>query len=142
MAIDLVVYFDKSAQDHALQAATLPAAGYQLVTLDMYDRDDAPAADVRYVATWIKRAGSGQRFFFGLSRPELQAALADQAAQNYQPALLAASGDWDYAVYSVVFEPLDPVRPLTARFDIASLPGEEFTARRNGQVLRSVSVYG
>jgi CubicO group peptidase (beta-lactamase class C family) len=121
------------------------ADGFGLVSLSLYGPERAPL----YAAVMSRRPSPvGQRHWLALTAAELDKILAEQAAQGFGPAIIAATGPAAQPRFALVCEPQNPpwlIRPKLksgSSTDKATIEGMNRQARRDGRILRCVAAYG
>jgi CubicO group peptidase (beta-lactamase class C family) len=135
----------KSANELAVIAKDALADGYRFGSLSVY----GPEPALLYTAVLARRpAPMTQRHWLALSAAELDKILSVQAKDGYGPALIAATGTAAKPVFALVCEPQDPPALLRTGLksgkadDHATIEGMNRQAKREGRILRSVTVYG
>jgi CubicO group peptidase (beta-lactamase class C family) len=138
-------FIDNTAGELTALIRDALADGYRFVSLSIYGPERAPL----YATVLIKRpAPVAQRHWLALTAPALEKTLAEQAAEGYGPAIVAATGPAANPLFALVCEPQDPlalIRPMLKSgpvSDQATIEGANRQARRDGRILRCAAAYG
>ncbi|HVO43763.1 MAG TPA: serine hydrolase [Aggregatilineales bacterium] len=137
--VDVVAYLDQTAAYHRDQVDRLKAAGYQILSLSLYD------TPVRYAAVFIRRAGPDWQQADGITSAQLATTVDQRAAKGYYPAIITAASTASYAVVMV-----KSAVPTTLKVDLFSGDPENRGTfdywlqwgLKNNQMLTWATVYG
>lgn len=119
--------------------------GHEIRSLSLYGAASSPL----YAALMTKaETPVTQRCVPSLTAAQVHAEVGRQGAENFGPAIVAATGSAASPVFAIVFEPQE-AKPLVrldlrpgAEKDAATFQGMVHQAKLKGLILRSVAVYG
>jgi CubicO group peptidase (beta-lactamase class C family) len=138
-------FIGKTAAELTALSRDALADGFGIVSLSLYGPERAPL----YAAVMSRRPSPvAQRHWLALTAVELDKILAEQAAQGFGPAIIAATGPAAQPLLALVCERQDPlwlIRPMLksgTSTDKATIEGMSRQARRDGRILRCVAPYG
>ena len=138
-------YHGKSSSHHQSRFNALAPKGWHMISLSVH----GSPSDPRYSAVWVKEASPAFVAVHDLPIGQYQNWFNDQTNKGYAPVLVTATGGGADAVVAAVFE--KGVAPgwvakhgLTSGSDQNQATIEFWCrqSRRDGQVLRSGSIYG
>lgn len=132
-------YHGRTSQQHQGAFDRLSAQGFRMTALSVY----GDAADPRYTAVWVQRAGGSYLAFHGVRGSDYQARFDQAVATGRAPVLVTATGIGGNATFAAVFE-AGVNGPWMARhgLDRAGFEAANAQATLAGMVLRSMSLYG
>jgi len=139
MALDILAWHDRTAQDHQTQLNNALFEGYRTLSLCVYgDRNDP-----RYAASMVKRATVvAEQQFIGMSMTDWVTKFNAMAAQGWGPTILTGTGPANNPLFAAVFAQTGVI-PLTRHMlvaaDFNSLNQSQMDA---GNILRWADVYG
>lgn len=144
-APDFVDYHAVTSAFHRQQTEKLPALGFRLVSLSIYDLRFVGRFDFRfeprYAAVWLRQSGPAQRFVQDVNSAGFQSAFDDLTQAGFKPTIIAATtlifGNHRFAA---VFEETSEPIPLTRHGLVSGGPDDPGTieywtqqARRGGK---------
>lgn len=143
--VQFEAWHGKTLAEHEALRNQWAAQGYRFVSLRIYGAVNAPV----FAAVMVRQAQPGtQRDFPVMTASQWQQTFDAQAQQGYGPVILAATGTAADPRFAAVFEPQASI-PLTRHgltsgdyTDPTTIQGVNFTARKDGLILRWAASYG
>lgn len=136
-AQNVSAYHDATTATHQANIVALTANGYRPITLTIY----GTAADPRYAAVWVQRAGPAFIPFHGVTSAQYQALLVANQA-THAPTIVAACGAGANARFAGVLEQTGYAAYARHDQTTAQFDAEIGNARTNGWRIASADVYG
>jgi CubicO group peptidase (beta-lactamase class C family) len=132
-------YHGVTAAQHQTNFDKWSAQGYRMISLSVY----GDAGNALYAAVWVQRAGPAWVAIHGVDAAGYQSFFTKWTGEGFYPVLVSATGTIADAVFASVFEQGNP-GPWFGRHGMtaADFATADASARSNGQMIRSFSIYG
>jgi CubicO group peptidase (beta-lactamase class C family) len=132
-------YHGVTAAQHQTNFNTWSAQGYRMISLCVY----GDPGNALYAAVWVQRAGPAWEAIHGVDAAGYQSFFTKWSNAGYYPVLVSATGAFNNAVFASVFEQGNP-GPWSGSHGMtpADFAAANASALNNGQMIRSVSIYG
>lgn len=132
-------YHARTSQQHQEAFDRLSRQGFRMISLNVY----GGAANPRYNAVWVQRAGAEYLAFHGVRGVDYQGRFDQALASGYSPVLVTATGSGNATVFAAFFERGVP-GPWLARHNVtlAEFEAANTMAVQGGMALRSLAIYG
>ncbi len=130
-------YHGMDSAGHQQQVHDLSAQNYRMISLSVY------GSPVQYAAVWVQRSGPTWQAVQDLTLTDYLAQYNNLVAQGYVPTIVTATGPSDSAVFAGVFEQITSTAfSAYFGFNDSYFPGYNASAKENGQILKTLAVYG
>jgi CubicO group peptidase (beta-lactamase class C family) len=132
-------YHGVTAAQHQANFNKWSAQGYRMISLSVY----GDSGNALYAAVWVQRSGPAWVAIHGVDAADYQGFFTKWSNAGYYPVLVSATGAINDAVFASVFEEGNP-GPWFGRHGMtpADFAAANGSALNNGQMIRSVSIYG
>ena len=132
-------YHGVTAAQHQTNFNKWSAQGYRMISLSVY----GDPGNALYAAVWVQRAGPAWVAIHGVDAAGYQNFFTKWSNAGYYPVLVSATGAINDAVFASVFEQGNP-GPWFGRHGMtpADFAAANASALNNGQIIRSLSIYG